>query len=176
MSDVAHFCFRCGTALEPRDDHGTLRPTCPVCGWIYYHNPVPAAGVILESEAGVLMVQRRFDPRAGAWCLPAGFMEFGETPEACALRELSEETGIRGRITRLFGVYTGSDDPRTRPILVVYVAEPIGGTIAPGDDAVDAGFFPRAELPDPIAFRSHRRALDEYFSGDGHSPHQEIVH
>lgn len=169
MSSVARFCFLCGAPLELRDEHGTPRPTCPACGWIHYRNPVPAAGVILETESGVLMVRRRFEPRAGAWCLPAGFMEFGETPEACALRELEEETGIRGRLLRLFGVYTGIDDPRTRPILVLYVAEHAVGDVMPGDDAIEAGYFPRADLPQPIAFRSHQRALDEYFSGDGHS-------
>src|SRR5205809_226246 len=83
---------------------------------------------------------------------PAGFMEFGETPEACALRELFEETGIRGRLTRLFNVYAGADDPRTRAILILYVAEREGGTLAPGDDAIEAGFFPLTALPAPIAF------------------------
>lgn len=168
MSSVARFCFQCGAVLELRDENGTLRPTCSACGWIHYRNPAPAAGVILETASGVLMVRRRFDPRAGDWCLPAGFMEFGETPESCALRELEEETGIRGRLLRLFGVYTGSDDPRTRPILVLYLAELAAGELEAGDDALEAGFFPRTELPGPIAFRSHRRALDEYFSGEGH--------
>lgn len=144
------------------DEHGTLRPTCAACGFIHYKNPVPAAGVLLEWKGGLLMVRRKYDPRAGAWCLPAGFMEFGETPEDAAVRELHEETGIRGRIERLFGVYAGGDDPRTRAVLILYVARRVGGALAPGDDAVDAGFFALEELPGPIAFRSHVRALEEY--------------
>src|SRR5439155_15046911 len=156
------FCPYCATRLEMRDEHGVMRPTCPACGYIHYRNPVPAAGVLLESEGGLLMVRRKFDPRAGTWCLPAGFMEFGETPEACAIRELFEETGIRGRLTRLFNVYAGADDPRTRAILILYVAEREGGTLAPGDDAIEAGFFPLTALPAPIAFQSHVRALEEY--------------
>ena len=156
------FCPYCATALEPRDDHGVTRPTCPACGHIHYRNPVPAAGVLLRAAVGLLMVRRKFEPRAGAWGLPAGFMEFGETPEACALRELFEETGIRGRLTRLFNVYAGADDPRTRAILILYVAEREGGMLAPGDDAIEAGFFPLTALPAPIAFQSHVRALEEY--------------
>ena len=158
------FCPHCATALEPRDEHGTLRPTCPACGFIYYRNPVPAAGVILEENGHLLMVRRRYDPRAGTWCLPAGFMEFGETPEACAVRELFEETGVRGRVTRLFGVYAGADDPRTRAILILYVAERESGTVTPGDDAIEADFFPLDRLPQPIAFHSHATALEQYRS------------
>jgi len=156
------YCPYDATALEMRDEHGTMRPTCPQCGFIHYRNHVPAAGVILETAAGGLLVRRRFDPRAGAWCLPAGFMEFGESPEDCAVRELFEETGLRGRLRRLFNVYTGSDDPRTRAILIVFVAELAGGTLTPGDDAIEAGWFPLDEPPEPLAFQSHTRALHEY--------------
>jgi len=160
--DPFRYCPHCATPLEPRDEHGTLRPTCPACGFIYYRNPVPAAGVILERDGALLMVRRRYDPRAGAWCLPAGFMEFGEAPESTAVRELFEETGVHGRVTRLFGVYPGVDDPRTRSVLILYVAEYAGGTVTPGDDAIDAAFFPMDQLPEPIAFTSHARALAEY--------------
>ena len=60
------YCQRCGTRLVPRDDHGSPRPTCPACGFIHYRNPVPAAGVILTRPGEVLLVRRRYAPRAGA--------------------------------------------------------------------------------------------------------------
>ena len=47
-------------------------------------------------------------------------MEYGETPERCARRELFEETGVRARLTGLFGVYAGHDDPRVRSVLILY--------------------------------------------------------
>src|SRR6185369_3961531 len=104
MTRSPRFCMRCGSRLVSRDDHGRSRPTCPACGFIYYRNPAPAAGVVLRSRTGVLMVRRKFAPAVGAWCLPAGFMEYGESPERCAVRELREETGLRARLTGLFGV------------------------------------------------------------------------
>jgi len=156
------FCPLCGTRLVPRDEHGIMRPTCPACGFVYYRNPVPAAGVILTGRGGVLLVKRRFEPRAGAWCLPAGFMEYGETPEHCARRELREETGLVGRLKGLFGVYAGFDDPRVRAVLVLYVAERRGGRLKPGDDAIDARFFPLDRLPRPLAFEAHKRALADF--------------
>jgi len=164
-SRPARFCLRCGTRLTPRDDNGSVRPSCAACGWIWYRNPVPAAGVILERDGEVLLVKRRYEPRAGAWCLPAGFMESGETPERCARRELREETGIVARLTGLFGVYAGLDDPRARTVLILYGARRTGGRLAAGDDAVEAGFHPLGRLPRPIAFESHRRALASLAEG-----------
>jgi ADP-ribose pyrophosphatase YjhB (NUDIX family) len=155
-------CLRCGTALEPRDDRGHPRPTCPACGWIYYRNPVPAAGVILHGRGGVLLVKRKYEPAAGAWCLPAGFMEYGETPERTAVRELREETGIEAKLTGLFGVYAGFDDPRVRAVLVLYTAERTGGRLRAGDDAIEARHFALDRLPARIAFAAHHKALEEY--------------
>lgn len=158
------FCPRCATPLEMFDDHGRRRPVCPLCGWIHYRNPVPAAGVLIGDGAGaILLVKRKYEPRAGAWCLPAGFMEYGEAPEHCAVRELEEETGLQARITGLFGVYAGFDDPRTRAVLILYTAERTGGRLTPGDDAVEARWFKRTKLPRAIAFLAHRQALKDYF-------------
>lgn len=156
------FCVRCGARLESRDDRGHSRPTCPECRWIYYRNPVPAAGVLLPGPRGILLVRRKYPPAEGAWCLPAGFMEYGETPEHCAVREVREETGLEVRLGTLFGVYAGFDDPRVRAVLILYTAERAGGRLRPGDDALAARWFPLARLPRRIAFAAHRRALGEF--------------
>lgn len=156
------FCPLCATPLVPRDDLGKSRPTCPACGFIHYRNPAPAAGVIVHRAGEVLLVKRKYAPRAGAWCLPAGFMEYGETPRQCATRELFEETGLRTRLGDLFGVYAGLDDPRVRAILVLFVAGPVRGTLTPGDDAIEAEYFPLSRPPRNIAFAAHAQALREF--------------
>lgn len=107
----------------------------------------------------MLLVKRKFDPAAGAWCIPAGFMEYGESPKRCAVRELLEETGLRVRVTGLFGVYAGFDDPRVRAVLILYTAERTGGRLRAGDDAISARYWPLKRLPRRIAFAAHRRAL-----------------
>ncbi len=164
MSPLARvrFCPLCGTRLVPRDEHGTERPTCPRCGFIHYRNPVPAAGAIVRDRGRrVLLVKRRYAPRAGAWCLPAGFMEYGETPAHCAARELREETGLTARTGALFGVYAGFDDPRVRAVLILYRMTAARGTLRAGDDALAARWFALDRLPADIAFESHRQALAE---------------
>jgi ADP-ribose pyrophosphatase YjhB (NUDIX family) len=107
------------------------------------------------------MVRRKFAPAVGAWCLPAGFMEYGESPERCAVRELREETGLRARLTGLFGVYAGFDDPRVKAVLILFSAERVEGRLRPGDDALEARYWPLGRLPRRVAFAAHRRALDE---------------
>jgi ADP-ribose pyrophosphatase YjhB (NUDIX family) len=156
------FCPRCATPLQPVDDHGTDRPTCPACGFIHYRNPAPATGAIVARGDEVLLVRRRYAPRAGAWCLPSGFMEYGETPEQCVVRELREETGLKGRVTGLVGVYAGRDDPRVRAVLVVYAVRRMGGTLTPGDDATDARFFTRRSVPKRLAFHAHEAAIADW--------------
>jgi len=90
-------------------------------------------------------------------------MEYGETPEHCAVREVEEETGLVVRLSGLFGVYAGLDDPRSRAVLILYTAGREGGRLRPGDDAMEAEWFPRSRLPRAIAFAAHRQALKDYF-------------
>lgn len=120
---------------------------------------MPACGVVIERSGSVLLAKRAHEPRRDTWGIPAGFMEYGEHPEATAVREVFEETGLRVRLTGLFGVYAGRDDPRTRAVLILYRARVVAGRLQAGDDASDVGFFPLARLPRPIAFRAHREAL-----------------
>jgi ADP-ribose pyrophosphatase YjhB (NUDIX family) len=158
---VARFCPHCGTPLVPRDDHGTVRPTCPACGFIAYQNPAPAAGVILERRGEIVLVKRRFEPQVGLWGLPAGFMEYGEAPDQTAIRETFEETGLKVEIDRLHGAYRGGGLAGPRVVLLIYRARIVGGRLKPGDDAEEVGWFALEALPD-LAFRSHRTALREY--------------
>jgi putative (di)nucleoside polyphosphate hydrolase len=55
----------------------------------------PAAGVMLLNSEGKVFVAQRLDSTLEAWQMPQGGLDEGEEPEAGALRELEEETGIR---------------------------------------------------------------------------------
>jgi ADP-ribose pyrophosphatase YjhB (NUDIX family) len=158
----AKFCPYCATKLVRRDDHGTLRPTCPACEFIAYQNPSPAVGVVLPKNGGIVLVRRKYEPYAGLWSLPAGFMEYGESPETTARREVLEETGYQIALEGLVGAYRGVDDPRVRVVLLVYRGSITGGRARPGDDASEVKVFPLEHPPEDLAFRSHRRALKDY--------------
>jgi ADP-ribose pyrophosphatase YjhB (NUDIX family) len=138
---------------------GRDRQVCSECGYIFYQNPAPAVGVIVVEEGKVLLVQRKFEPRKGGWTLPAGFVEYEEHVEDCAVRELKEETNLDVELTGLFGAYSAMDDPRVRVVLLLYTGRRTGGDLRAGDDAVDARFFSIDQLPEPIAFKAHVQAL-----------------
>jgi len=157
----ARFCPYCATRLVPADDHGVARPTCPACGFIAYRNPAPAVGVILGRDDQIVLVRRKFEPMAGGWSLPAGFMEYGESPEATAVRETREETGLEIELTGLQNAYRAGADTGVPVLLLVYRARLVGGVLAAGDDADEAGWFAPHERPE-LVFRSHRRALREF--------------
>ncbi len=163
------WCPRCRAPLVIAAVDDKIRPHCRSCGFVYYQNPTPAAGAVIVREGGILLVQRAVDPRRGDWCLPAGFTEWSEHPQQTAVREIKEETGLDITITGMFDIFFGMDDPRTHAVLILYLADVIGGSLHPGDDAIEASFFSFDDLPSNIAFQAHRDALalyrDRYLKG-----------
>lgn len=161
------YCPRCSAQLAEKNIDHRKRKICPVCEFILYKNPAPASAVILTEDEKILLVKRKYQPFKGDWSLPAGFMEYDESPENCAVRETKEEVNLDIRIKRLFNVYSGSDDPRTNAVLIVYLVEVLGGKLKPGDDALEAQFFTRDQIPPNIAFRAHRKVIQDYFDSIG---------
>ena len=151
----------CRSELTVRDENGTKRPMCPECGFVHYRNPSPAAGAVIFDSGRILLVRRAHEPYVGKWTIPAGFMEWGESPEETTIREILEETNLKIELDGLFHVYAGDDDPRTKAILILYFARCTGGRLEAGDDAAEARWFSMNKIPsdDEIAFESHRLAL-----------------
>jgi 8-oxo-dGTP diphosphatase len=161
------FCPRCGAPLRTKQVGDRQRLACSRCDYILYRNPAPAVAAIIPQGQRIVLVRRAEEPRRGDWCLPAGFLELDESPEECAVRETREETGLNIRVRELFGVDIGRDDPRTRVVLIIYLTELLGGTMRAGDDASQVGWFGPGDLPERIAFVTHRRAITKYF-GEQH--------
>ena len=159
------FCRACGGKLENQQAEGRVRRVCASCGLVAYENPVPATAAVVRNEMGmVLLVLRNKPPHRGRWCLPGGFLEVDETPEAGCLRELAEETGLKGSVTDLIGLEMGKN-PQYKAVLVAgYQVAITGGTLEAGDDSDEARFFSLNEMP-PVAFRSHRLLLKRALNG-----------
>jgi ADP-ribose pyrophosphatase YjhB (NUDIX family) len=159
LAEDVTYCPRCGTKLESLKRHGALRPVCPNCDWIFFADPKVAAGVVVLRDRKILLVRRAITPRRGLWTLPVGFVDAGENPGLAAARECLEETGLEIKITGLLDVFSGQEHPRGAHILIVYNGEICGGSLRPGDDASEVGFFSKEEIP-PLAFSSAREIID----------------
>ena len=110
-------------------------------------------------DAEILLVRRGREPFKGRWALPGGFLEEDETLEACARRELREETGAETDDFDfvLLGVFDRPDrDPRGRTVSAAYLVQAPREAFDPaaGDDAAEARFFHVRDLPgeDELAF------------------------
>lgn len=160
MINNPQFCPRCGTALVQRVAAERMRPVCPACGFIFYLNPIVAAGTLVEMDGRVALVQRGVEPGLNRWGLPAGYVEADETAEEAAVRETLEETHLEVEIEGLLDAFSYGQQ-QERGVLLVYAARALGGHLEAGDDAVAAGWFGPDELPD-IAFRTHREALHKW--------------
>lgn len=152
------FCPQCGTPMVTREVFGHTRAVCPACGFIHFTDPKVAAGVIVEVDGKVLLVQRNNEPLRGYWTFPAGFVDAYEDPLQAARRECLEETGLEVDVTELMKVIGGREHPHGADIVIVYRAVITGGELHAGDDADQAGFFAYGQLP-PLAFRATRKAL-----------------
>jgi 8-oxo-dGTP diphosphatase len=119
-----------------------------------YRAPALTVDAVLLKGREVMLIRRGREPHKGAWALPGGFVDVGERVEDAARRELLEETGLRGDIVDLLGVWSDpARDPRGHTVSVVFVCK-IGGIVdvgTGGDDAAEARWFPLDKLPD-LAF------------------------
>ncbi|MFP5502108.1 MAG: NUDIX hydrolase [Candidatus Sericytochromatia bacterium] len=162
------YCHHCGTATTPRMIEGRERDYCEPCRRPLYDNAKPTVGVLVTDEAGrILLLKRAIQPYFGCWDIPGGFLEADEHPEAGALREVLEETGLEIALEAVLGhgldhYQAGPDPAHAHYSLVVYYrARPVGGTLAVNAESSEAGWFAPEALPEPeaIAFESARELL-----------------
>lgn len=132
--------------------------------------------VVEETSAGGLVVGQGDGPpcaaviarrnRAGRleWCLPKGHLEGVETPEEAAVREIAEETGIRGLVLRRLGTidywFTG-DDRRVHKVVHHFLLQAVGGELSvagdPDGEAEDVAWVAVTDLHERLAYPNERR-------------------
>ncbi len=138
---------------------------CSQCDFVLYDSPKPATGVLVVDDRRVLLCRRAANVfKGGMWDIPGGFLEDGEGPENGARREIREETGLTIKLTDLLGV---CQDGRygawnTDTLSVFYLARATGGVLKAADDVAAVEWTAATALPDEMAFRGNRLALNTW--------------
>jgi 8-oxo-dGTP pyrophosphatase MutT (NUDIX family) len=125
-----------------------------------------AGGVVVRALRGGLYVAavRPAGKPDGVWALPKGLVDRDEEPDATALREVTEETGVKGRLVTKLGdvryVYTWAGE-RIFKIVSFYLVRYCGGRI--GDvppehahEVAEARWLPLADAPRLLAYKGER--------------------
>ncbi len=164
--DEPRYCTSCGGPLERMQLEQRARSVCKNCGRVHYVNPIPSVVAILEQDRRILLVQRAVEPGKGAWCLPGGFIELGETVPDAIVREVKEETGLECRPFELLDVCSDLGGFYGDILVVCYRAEIVAGETNAGDDASALDFFQAGSVP-RLAFQCHRRFLEKFWQRNG---------
>ena len=138
-----NYCPQCGHALEKRPFDGVERACCPDadCGFVAWDNPTPVIAALVELDGKVLLARNAAWPE-GMYSVITGYLERGETPEQCALREVEEELGLRGRIAGYIGHYAFV--AKNQLILAFHVEAQ--GEVSLSEELVDYRLIPKTLL------------------------------
>jgi 8-oxo-dGTP diphosphatase len=117
----------------------------------YPSRPILGVGGIVIREGCVLLVRRGKPPLEGAWSIPGGMLEIGETAHEAVARELAEETGIEARVLELVEIFENvaldeSGRVQYHFVILDYLCEYAGGTAEAGSDASEAAWVKESDL------------------------------
>src|SRR5262249_40144672 len=165
------FCPKCGGSLMSRHlkISEPARLVCEQCQFVFFLDPKVAACTIIHQPGGIVLLKRAIEPGYGKWVFPGGYVDRGETVAAAAVREAKEEVNLEVRLLSLLGVYSY---PHSPVIIIVYLAESVGGLLKAADEALDVRLFAPETIPwEELAFPSTHEALHQYVS----APHEKVV-
>ncbi len=125
-----------------------------------------SSGGVIYRKSGPEIEVALVSVRGGKfWCLPKGLVDKGETPEATALREVREESGLTGKILDKLGditywYYIQDENIKCRKTVHFYLMEYVSGNTDQHDFEVDeAEWFPLETALQKISFRGDRQIL-----------------
>src|SRR6266567_215826 len=114
--------------------------------------PLVGVGAIIIESTRVLLVKRAHPPLQAQWSIPGGVLEVGELVREAAIREAREETGLIVEPEALLGVYdrilrNAEQRVQYHYVLIDFLCRRVGGELKAADDAAEARWFTREELP-----------------------------
>jgi len=152
-------CSYCGAPFSPDQ----LWPRiCNACQNISYLNPIPVAVVLVPVGDGLLVVRRGINPGKGGLALPGGFINYGESWQQAAARELQEETGVILPPESIAPIWVASAPDST--LIVFGLAQPASPEVLqslhPGDETEEVLVV---DHPVTCVFSLHQELIRRFF-------------
>jgi 8-oxo-dGTP pyrophosphatase MutT (NUDIX family) len=123
-----------------------------------------AGGLVLDDSRRGALIGRQDRRGRMVWSLPKGHIEAGETPEAAAIREIREETGISGSIVAPLGVidfWFMAENRRVHKTVHHFLLQAVGGELSSDDAEVDSvEWVSLADMSTRLAYADERRLMD----------------
>lgn len=161
MSDPK-FCSHCGGPLHLQRRGDRDRFVCATCAKVAYRNPAVGVAIVLMNGDRILLGRRASRGYGGRqWCIPCGYVEWGEDVRAAAQRELHEETGLEVAIGPVYTVHSNVHNPEILTVGIWFRGTVVGGALQPGDDLDAVDYFSLDTLPEPLAFPTDRLVLEQ---------------
>ena len=141
----------------------------------YPSHPLVGVGAVVLDGDKVLLVRRAAPPGKGKWGIPGGLVELGETIGEAAVRELYEETGVKGKPVGVIDVEEYIERDQNGRVVYHYViidvlVEPLGEvSLEARSDALEARFYGIEEALGLELTSSTRRFLNKLLTYRGKS-------
>jgi ADP-ribose pyrophosphatase YjhB (NUDIX family) len=138
-----------------------------------YATPKIDVRAAVFSQEGLLFVRERSD---GAWTLPGGWADVGDSPSFAAVREVKEESGYDVVARKLAAVYDRDHPRHGHPSMayhvykLFFICELVGGTPKTSIETQEVAFFAEDRLPNLSVARVTGQQIAHLF---GHYRHPE---
>ncbi|MFQ5824276.1 MAG: NUDIX hydrolase [bacterium] len=134
----------------------------------YPSQPLLGVGAVIIKNGKILLVKRRFEPKANYWTLPGGLVELGEEVRQALIREIREECSIEIEPAKIIDVidfieYDAEARVKFHYILIDFEAVYKGGEITPSSDVLNVKWFTKNELNNIELPEITQKFLEKYY-------------
>jgi len=138
-----NYCPECGNNTVAKFVDGSTRFVCSdsCCHFVHWNNPVPVVAALVIHNNNYLIARNAEWPK-GVFSLIAGYLEAGEKPEDAVNREVSEELGLEGTVTRCLGHYSFFEKNQ----LIIAFEVVAEGCLATNHELAETLYLSRSEL------------------------------